>query len=180
MRMMRRAGEFGLRAGPLGVDFPAIMARKDAIVRRSVENDAFRRMLSDRGIPLIEAPATFLSPHELQVNGDIVRGERFVIATGSVPAVPPIEGLAETGYITSDEALELRALPKSVVIIGAGAVGLEFAAFFAPLDSRVTVLEMLPRALPQEDERMRRSPPRSGSTWRRRGLSFTSTRKSSA
>jgi len=152
MRMMRRAGEFGLQAGHLGVDFPAIMARKDAIVKKSVENDAFRRMLSARGIPLIEAPATFLSPHELQVNSDIVRGERFVIATGSVPAVPPIEGLREAGYITSDEALERRALPKSVVIIGAGAVGLEFAAFFAPLGSRVTVLEMLPRALPQEDE----------------------------
>jgi mercuric reductase len=152
MRMLRRAGEFGLQAGHVGVDFPAIMARKNAIVRKSVENDAFRRMLADHGIPLIEAQATFVSPHEVQVNGDTIRGERFVVATGSVPAVPPIEGLREAGYITSDEALELRALPRSVVIIGAGAVGLEFAAFFAPLGSRVTVLEMLPRVLPQEDE----------------------------
>lgn len=152
MRLMRRAGEFGLQAGPLGVDFRKIIARKDEIVRKSVENDAFRRMLQESGISLLEASATFLSPHELRVNGDGVRADRFIIATGSVPAVPPIQGLKETGYITSDEALQLQALPKSIVIIGAGAIGLEFAEFFAPLGSRVTVLEMLPRALPQEDE----------------------------
>ncbi len=152
MRLMRRAGEFGLRTGELAVDFPKIIARKDEIVRRSVENDAFRRMLKEHGIPLLEASATFISPHELRVNGDVIRAERFVIATGSVPAVPPIQGLKETGYITSDEALQLQRLPTSIVIIGAGAVGLEFAEFFAPLGSKVTVLEMLPRALPQEDE----------------------------
>lgn len=149
--MMRRAGEFGLRAERVGADFPAIMARKDAIVSRSVENDAFRRMLAGHGIPLIEGRAVFVSPHELRVDGEALRADRFVIATGSAPAVPPIEGLREAGYITSDEALALRSLPGSIVIIGAGAVGLEFAAFFAPLGSRVTVLEMLPRALPQED-----------------------------
>lgn len=149
---MRRADEFGLKAGRLDVDFGKIIARKNAIVQKSVENDAFRRMLQEHGIPLFEAAARFTSPHELQVNGDVIKAERFVIATGSTPAVPPIEGLKESGYITSDEALELQALPKSIVIIGGGAVGLEFAEFFAPLGSRVTVLEMLPRVLPQEDE----------------------------
>jgi pyruvate/2-oxoglutarate dehydrogenase complex dihydrolipoamide dehydrogenase (E3) component len=109
-------------------------------------------MLREHDIPLFEASATFISPHELQVNGEVIRAERFIIATGSVPAAPPIQGLKETGYITSDEALQLRKLPGSIVIIGAGAVGLEFAEFFAPLGSRVAVLEMLPRALPQEDE----------------------------
>ncbi len=152
MRLMRRAGEFGLKTGQLGVDFRTIIARKDEIVQKSVENNAFRQMLKEHDIPLFEASATFVSPHEVHVNGETVRGERFVIASGSVPAVPPIPGLKETGYITSDEALDLQALPESIVIIGAGAVGLEFAEFFAPLGSRVTVLEMLPRALPQEDE----------------------------
>jgi len=152
MRWLRRAGEFGLAAGPLGVDFQKIIARKDRIVRQSVENDAFRRMLAEHGIPLIEAAARFLSPHAVQVHGETIRAERFIIASGSVPAVPPIPGLEDTGYLTSDEALQLQALPASIVIIGAGAVGLEFAEFFAPLGCRVTVLEMLPRALPQEDE----------------------------
>ncbi len=152
MRLMRRAGEFGLAADEISIDFPRIIARKDAIVQRSVENDAFRRMLQEYGFPLFPAHATFTSSHELLINGEVVRAERFVIATGSVPAVPPIEGLRESGYITSDEALNLKALPQSMVIIGAGAVGLEFAEFFAPLGSRVTVLEMLPRVLPQEDE----------------------------
>jgi pyruvate/2-oxoglutarate dehydrogenase complex dihydrolipoamide dehydrogenase (E3) component len=152
MRLLRRAGEFGLKAAELGVDFKKIIARKDQIVKQSVENDAFRRTLNEQGIPLFEGSAVFVSPHALQVNGDIIQSDRFIIATGSVPAVPPIRGLPEVGYITSDEALALQALPGSIVIIGAGAVGLEFAEFFAPLGSRVTVLEMLPRALPQEDE----------------------------
>jgi pyruvate/2-oxoglutarate dehydrogenase complex dihydrolipoamide dehydrogenase (E3) component len=152
MRLMRRAREFGLRTRRLGVDFKRIMARKDAIVRKSVENQAFQRVLQEHDIPLFRAAARFASPHELWVNGDIIRAERFVVATGSVPAVPPVPGLEEAGYITSDEALELRQQPRSLVIIGAGAVGLEFAEFFAPLGTRVTVLEMLPRALPQEDE----------------------------
>jgi len=152
MRLMRRAREFGLRTGRLGVDFKRIMARKDAIVRKSVENQAFQRMLQEHDISLFRAAARFASPHELRVNGDVIRAERFVVATGSVPAVPPVPGLEEAGYITSDEALELRQQPRSLVIIGAGAVGLEFAEFFAPLGTRVTVLEMLPRALPQEDE----------------------------
>lgn len=152
MRWLRRAEEFGLHAGRPSVDFPAIIARKDAIVKRSVENAAFLRMLAEHGIPLFQASARFTAPHEVQVDGQTIRAERFVIATGSVPAVPPIPGLAEVGYITSDEALHLRALPRSIVIIGAGAVGLEFAEFFGPLGARVTVLEMLPRVLPQEDE----------------------------
>src|SRR5579884_920541 len=80
-------------------DFPAIMARKDAIVRKSVETEAFQRMLEEHQIPLIRGKARFLSPHEIQVNGDVLRAERFVIATGSVPAVPPIPGLADVGYV---------------------------------------------------------------------------------
>lgn len=115
MRTIRRAGEFGLHTGELSIDFPTIIARKDEIVRKSVENDAFRRTLEDHGIPMLQASATILSPHELQVNGDVIRADRVIIAAGSAPAVPPIPGLRESGYITSDEALHLRDLPGSVI-----------------------------------------------------------------
>ena len=152
MRYLKRAQEFGLSAKEIGFDMARIIARKDAVVRRSVENDAFRRMLHEHGIPLLEAEATFLSPHEVGVDGRVIRAERLVVATGSVPAVPPVPGLAETGYITSDEALDLTTLPESILIVGAGAVGLEFAEFYAPFGTRVTVIEMLHRVLPQEDE----------------------------
>jgi pyruvate/2-oxoglutarate dehydrogenase complex dihydrolipoamide dehydrogenase (E3) component len=152
MRYLKRAEEFGLSAKEVGFDMARIIARKDAVVARSVENDAFRRMLAAHGIPLVEAEAMFLSPHQLSVNGQVVQADRVVVATGSLPAVPPIPGLVETGYITSDEALELTTLPESMLIIGAGAVGLEFAEFYAPFGVRVTVIEMLDRVLPQEDE----------------------------
>jgi mercuric reductase len=152
MRMVRRAQEFGLQVGSIRADLPAIVARKDAIVQTSVENAAFRQMLQQGGIPLLQGHARFTSPHHIQVDGQTIRADRVVIATGSSPAVPSIPGLREAGYLTSDEALHLRTLPASLVVVGGGAVGLEFAEFFAPLGTRVTVLEMLPRVLPQEDE----------------------------
>jgi len=152
MRYLKRAEEFGLSAKEVGFDMARIIARKDAVVNRSVENDAFRRMLKENGIPLLEAKATFRSPHELQVSGQVIRAERLILGTGSVPAVPPVPGLRETGFITSDEALDLTTLPESILIVGAGAVGLEFAEFYAPFGARVTVIEMLDRVLPQEDE----------------------------
>jgi mercuric reductase len=152
MRMVRRAQEFGLQVGSIRADLPAIVARKDAIVQTSVENAAFRQMLQQGGIPLLQGHARFTSPHYIQVDGQTIRADRVVIATGSSPAVPSIPGLREAGYLTSDEALHLRTLPASLVVVGGGAVGLEFAEFFAPLGTRVTVLEMLPRVLPQEDE----------------------------
>ncbi|MBI4277068.1 MAG: NAD(P)/FAD-dependent oxidoreductase, partial [Armatimonadetes bacterium] len=152
MRTVRRAPEFGIHVAGASVDFARIMARKDEVVGRSVENEAFLGMLQEHSIPLFKDHAAFLDPHRLQVNGQTLTADRVIVATGTTPAVPPVEGLRETGYISSDEAMEMKALPESIVIIGAGAVGLEFAEFFAPLGCRVTVLEMLDRVLPQEDE----------------------------
>jgi len=157
LRLLHRATEFGLSAKEVGFDFARVIARKDAIIARSVENDAFLKMLTEKGIPLFREQASFQGPQELRLTGQVIRAERIILATGSSPAVPPIDGLKEAGYLTSDEALELRALPESIVIIGAGAVGMEFAQFFAPFGARVTVLEMLDRVLPGEEEEISRA-----------------------
>jgi pyruvate/2-oxoglutarate dehydrogenase complex dihydrolipoamide dehydrogenase (E3) component len=93
----------------------------------------------------------FTSPHEILVNGEILRGKRFLIATGTVALIPDIEGLAETGYITNVEAVSLPELPKRLVVIGAGPIGLEFAQMFSRLGSQVVVLERGKQPLPRED-----------------------------
>ena len=95
--------------------------------------------------------ATFTSPHEVRVNDETLQGKRFVIATGTTAFIPDIEGLAETGYITNVEAVSLPDLPKRLVVIGGGPIGLEFAQMFSRFGVQVTVLEREKQPLPRED-----------------------------
>jgi pyruvate/2-oxoglutarate dehydrogenase complex dihydrolipoamide dehydrogenase (E3) component len=110
-----------------------------------------RAGIAAQGIELFMGQAMFTSPHEILVNGEILRGKRFLIATGTVALIPDIEGLAETGYITNVEAVSLPELPKRLVVIGAGPIGLEFAQMFSRLGSQVVVLERGKQPLPRED-----------------------------
>jgi pyruvate/2-oxoglutarate dehydrogenase complex dihydrolipoamide dehydrogenase (E3) component len=103
------------------------------------------------GCEVIFGEAEFLDSHAIRVNGQLIRGRRFVIATGSRPFVPPIEGLEETGYLTNESLFALRELPPRLLVLGGGPVGVEMAQAFARLGSDVALLERLPHLLPQED-----------------------------
>ncbi len=95
--------------------------------------------------------AVFISPRELAVEGDIIRARRFVIATGSTPAIPPIPGLEESGYDTNETIFQRRQLPERLAILGGGPVGVELAQAFARLGSRVTLIERADRLLAMND-----------------------------
>jgi pyruvate/2-oxoglutarate dehydrogenase complex dihydrolipoamide dehydrogenase (E3) component len=148
---MKRAEEFGLKADSIGFDYARVKQRKDEIVSRLV-GPRFERYLQRTGVSVLRGEASFISPHQVRVGEEIVDADRFIIATGSFPVIPPIPGLQETGYITSTEALDLTELPSSFLIMGAGAIGLEFAQAFVSFDSSVTVLELADRILVGEDE----------------------------
>lgn len=126
---MREAGELGVHAGQISIDFPHIMRRK----RELVKGFADYRIEGIETFPLYTGKARFLSPHELQVGDDLIlQGEKFIIATGSVVAeAAAVHGLAETGYIDSDGALELQELPKSLIVLGGGYIGCELGQFFS-------------------------------------------------
>jgi dihydrolipoamide dehydrogenase len=111
----------------------------------------FEERLKQAGIAFYRGEAKFVSEHEVDINGEKVRANKFIIATGSIPAIPPIDGLTQAGFITSNEALELEELPFSIIIIGGAAVGLEFATLFSSFGAKVTVVEMAERILPVED-----------------------------
>src|SRR5262249_7566678 len=96
--------------------------------------------------------ASFESPHEIRVGQEVIRGRHIVLATGTVPAIPPIPGLEEAGYITNREAVHLESLPARLVVLGAGPIGLEFAQVFRRFGAEVTVVEPAPHILPGEDE----------------------------
>ena len=159
---VRRAEDFGfapLRWQFKEPGFASVTDRVQRVIKIIEEHDAperFRRM----GVDIIFGTPRFISPDELEVeeekgnesNKRVLRARRFCIATGSRPPILPIEGLKETGFITNEEVFHLKKLPRSLVVLGAGPIGLELAQCFARFGSRVTVVEMAERVLPKEDE----------------------------
>ena len=137
---IRAAEDWGIHAGPVTVDVPALFARKDALIGEFA--DYRRRQLEDGRWEFIRSKARFTGPNSIQLDdGRTVTARHFVIATGSEIAAPPVPGLAEAGYLDSDSALQLTRLPESLVMLGGGAVALEFAQFFARLGTKVTVVQ---------------------------------------
>lgn len=119
LHYIRRAPEFGLPRLDVRPDFAQVMAYKDRIVDEITAGGSFEPW-EEQGFTVFKGNGRFLSHHEVQVNGQTVAGEKFVIAVGTEPAVPPIEGLSEAGYITNVEALALRSLPRRLIVLGAG------------------------------------------------------------
>jgi len=113
-----------------------------------------RAGIAAQGVDLFMGEAMFTSPQEIRVNGEILRGKRFVIATGTVAFIPEIEGLSEIGYITNEQAVSLPELPKRLVVIGGGPIGLEFAQMFSRFGVQVVVLEREKQPLPREDREL--------------------------
>ena len=133
----------GLNGPGLTVDFPALIAQKDEVVAD------YRRKKYDGllggSVSLREGSARFVDPHTIEVDGSLITGERFLVATGSHPHVPDIDGLDAVPYLTSDllthgEAEELTELPASLLIAGGGYIALELAQMFARLGSSVTIV----------------------------------------
>ena len=152
----RHASALGLRIPQAEADWAAVQAhvrQVQDLIRGGTPEQA-RAGIAAQGIDLFMGEAMFRSPHEIRVNGETLRGERFVIATGTVPFIPDIEGLSESGYITNVEAVSLPELPKRLVVIGAGPIGLEFAQMFSRFGVQVVVLERAKQPLPREDREL--------------------------
>ncbi len=105
------------------------------------------------GVNVIQAPASFTGPREISVGDTTIRARRFVLATGSGPFVPPIEGLSETPFLTNETLFEQDSIPEHLIVIGGGPIGLEMAQAHHRLGARVTVLEMF-SILPNDDSEL--------------------------
>ena len=143
---LARAGKrWGLRIPKASFDFPAIMARKKALIG---EFARYRRdQLTGGKFSFFRARASFLDPHTVALHDPreaapkTVRARYFVICTGSVTSASTVPGLEEIGFITSDEALSLRKLPRSLIVLGGGPVAVELAQFFCRLDVKVSLIQ---------------------------------------
>jgi pyruvate/2-oxoglutarate dehydrogenase complex dihydrolipoamide dehydrogenase (E3) component/uncharacterized membrane protein YdjX (TVP38/TMEM64 family) len=151
---IRRAQEFGLGASEPKIDFAQVMERVRATVEAVAPHDSVERY-AGLGVEVILGEAKIVSPWEVAVtaNGETrtLSSRAIVLATGARPFVPPIPGIEETGYLTSDTLWDLRALPERLLVLGGGPIGCELAQCFARLGARVTIAEMQPRLLLRED-----------------------------
>lgn len=147
----RHAQKLGLRILDAGFEWSAVLEhvrQGQADIRGGTPEEAERDF---KEATLFKGQARFVSPHEVEVNGQRLKAKQIIIATGSKPTVPPIEGLKEAGYITNIEAVSLPTLPRRLAIMGGGPIGIEFAQIFTRFGVEVTVVEKSADLLDTED-----------------------------
>jgi len=148
----RRGAIFGLRIPSINIDFPLMMRRKEQIVDQLTGHKRIEKIITQLGATLIRGEACFVNKNEIEVAGHRYSAKRFVIATGSETFVPPIPGLKEAGFSTSEDTVKLKKIPASCVIVGGGPIGVEVAQMLAPLGTKVVIVEFMDHLLPREDE----------------------------
>ncbi len=147
----KHAQSFGLNKMTVDYDFSTLMKRVHEVIKSIEPHDSVERYTS-LGVECIQGEAEIISPHKVKVNGRILTTKAIIVASGAAPLVPPIAGLAEADYLTSDTIWDLTELPKRLVVLGGGPIGSELAQAFSRLGSKVTMVEMAPQILIREDE----------------------------
>jgi len=146
----REAGTFGIKATFEGIDVAGVNAYKDKVVTTTVKG--LTGLLKSKGITIIEGAGRLVGPTQVQVGDSVIEGRHIVLATGSVPKSLPGLDIDGERIISSDHALVLDRVPQSVVILGGGVIGVEFASVWRSFGAEVTIVEALPHLLPLEEE----------------------------
>jgi len=149
-----KAEEHGISVGNVSTDIRSMTHRKNRIVRRIVTGT--RRLIESYGVEIVEGTATITGSREVTVRTNSspmkIEANNIIIATGSEPASLRVPGSEKVRVITSDEALAMEDSPRSLMVIGGGAIGVEFACIFNRLGTTVTLAEIMPQLLPGEEE----------------------------
>jgi len=152
---VKRAREWGIRRASAEFEFKEVMDRVHRVIKTVEPHDSVERY-TGLGVDVIQGEAKITSPWTVEVKRSdgtrqTLSTRSIVIAAGAAPLVPPIPGIEEVGYVTSDTVWEMRELPKRLVVLGGGPIGAELTQCFARFGSKVTQVEMLPRILIRED-----------------------------
>jgi len=151
-RKMQHGSDFGIDAKELKLNLPALLKHKEGVVRRN--KAGIETLFKSNGIQVVKGDARVTAPGVVKVGGEEIRAKAIIVATGGAPArIPGLEINGET-VLGSTEALQLAEVPKRVAVIGAGALGAEFACIWNAFGAQVTLIEMLPTLLPKEDEEL--------------------------
>ncbi|UXO89417.1 MULTISPECIES: dihydrolipoyl dehydrogenase [Bacillus] len=151
---IEKAKSWGIETGDLVLSFDKMRKRKDDVIEKLRGGIAF--LLKQGKIDVYNGRGTAVTKHRIEIEkqdgSESIETKELIIATGSSPAIPPIPGLKDIQFDTSDTIFDIPDIPASVVIIGGGVIGLELACIFQSLQSKVTIIEAAPSIIPQEDE----------------------------
>ena len=148
---MAHANRWGLNSVDTTIDINAINTTIKNVIDSIQVHDS-RERFEELGCEVVTGDAMFISPTQIEVNGKKIDGKRFVIATGSSAFIPPIKGLSETAFLTNEDMYSLPILPKSMIILGGGPIGVEMAQAYSRLGTDVSIVELAPRLLPRMDK----------------------------
>ncbi|MBK8971859.1 MAG: FAD-dependent oxidoreductase [Hahellaceae bacterium] len=146
----QRATEFGFSESASQMDFSAVMARVHQVIEAIEPHDSVERYTA-LGVECLQGNAEILDPYRVKIGNQILTTRAIVIATGAKPFVPPIPGIEDIPYLTSDTLWKLNEAPKHLMILGAGPIGCELSQAFQRLGIPVTLVDRAPRILPRED-----------------------------
>jgi mercuric reductase len=132
-------------------DFSKTITDKDNLIKYLRKQKYYDVLSNLDNVDLIEANASFVSDKKLKVNGKILEADKFIIATGSSPSVPPIRGIDKVDYLTNKEALSLKEKPSSLIVIGGRVLGLEFAQMYSRFGTKVTLMQRSERIIPEHE-----------------------------
>jgi dihydrolipoamide dehydrogenase len=149
LETVKRAKEFGVMVEEKGVVFEAIIQRKEKVLTQL--RNGLRHLLKSYGIEVIKGNASFISPANIRVGDEVFSFKKCIIATGSIPSSLPGVTIDGEYILSSDHLLAVKTPPASLLIIGGGVIGVEFACIFQALGTKVTIIEAMPSILPAED-----------------------------
>jgi pyruvate/2-oxoglutarate dehydrogenase complex dihydrolipoamide dehydrogenase (E3) component/uncharacterized membrane protein YdjX (TVP38/TMEM64 family) len=150
MSDIKKCQNLGFKNVQVDFDFADVMERVQRVIKTVEPHDSIERY-TKLGVECKTGEAKILSPYEVQVNGEILTTKNIIVATGARPTVPPIEGLEEVDYLTSDTIWDIREKPERLLVIGGGPIGSELAQAFCRLGCQVTQVQRGKRLLPRED-----------------------------
>ncbi len=156
-REIKTASVFGLEIEKLEIDFKKLLARKKAVVDRLTGGVA--SLLKNKNVKVLKGTASFTDSKSIRIleTGEVLTGDKFILATGSIPAKLSIGESEDVTLLTSDDLLNTESLPHSLLIIGGGYIGVELGQFFSRMGVKVSIVEMLNRIIPTEDEEISRA-----------------------
>lgn len=149
---IEQAKNFGIHAKEIEVNFSEVMAHVHKVINTIAVNDSVERF-EGFGVKVISAKAKFINRNSVKAGNEIIQAKRFVIATGSSPAIAPIPGIENITYLTNETIFDLKQLPKHLIIIGAGPIGCEMAQAFRYLGAQVTLIEAF-NMMPRDDQEL--------------------------
>jgi pyruvate/2-oxoglutarate dehydrogenase complex dihydrolipoamide dehydrogenase (E3) component/uncharacterized membrane protein YdjX (TVP38/TMEM64 family) len=146
----KRAKEFGFDSARVDYNFAKVMERIQSIIRKVAPHDSVERY-TRLGVDCFKGKAEIVSPFKVKVNDRILTTKNIIVATGAKPMVPALPGLDQIKYLTSDNIWDIRTLPKTLVVLGAGPIGCELAQAFSRLGSKVILVQRGARVMKKED-----------------------------